>query len=59
MGRKAIFPERDAEIFRLRKEGLTLRSIGERFGISGGRVRQICSKAERKERFLALSRQAQ
>lgn len=38
--------ERDREIFRLRSEGMTLKAIGERFGIGGARVRQIFNAAE-------------
>lgn len=34
--------ERNAEIIKLRQEGLGLQEIGERFGISRERVRQIC-----------------
>jgi DNA-directed RNA polymerase sigma subunit (sigma70/sigma32) len=33
--------EREREILRLRANGLTLRQVGERFGVSRERIRQI------------------
>ena len=35
-------PERDAEIWRLRREGITYRVIATRFGLTAERVRQVC-----------------
>ena len=43
--------ERNREIVDLRKSGQTVKSIAERFGISGVRVRQIIEKQERKLRL--------
>jgi transposase len=47
---KAIDPARDAEIYRRRYEGETFASIGKHFGVSGGRVRQVFHRFERKVR---------
>lgn len=41
--------EREAQIGRLRKNGLTLQEIGDRFEISAERVRQILAR-QNKER---------
>jgi len=46
--------ERDPQIVAARREGKTYKAIGEQWGISGGRVRQIVWKAGRKERRAAL-----
>ena len=42
--------KRDAEIVRMRKEGLSCKRIGERFGISRSRVGQIISAFELEDR---------
>lgn len=44
--RPLVKPERDAEIFRLRGEGKTMREIGRLLGISKQRVGQICQKGK-------------
>ena len=44
--------QRNAEIFKLRNQGYTLNQIGEKYNISGSRVRQICKRQERRERML-------
>ena len=43
--------QRDAEILRRREEGVPYREIGQQFGISHGRVRQIVSRFERKQKW--------
>ena len=43
--------ERDAEICRLYKNGLTLRALGEQFGLTHERVRQILRKAGAHEAY--------
>jgi histidine kinase/DNA gyrase B/HSP90-like ATPase/sigma-70-like protein len=40
-----LLTERDAEIVRLHREGVGIQAIGDRFGLSGERVRQIVKKA--------------
>ena len=42
--------ERNFEILRMRENGLTLREIGEKYGICRETVRQICMKARRVQR---------
>lgn len=42
--------ERNREILALREQGLTLREIGNRFGIRAETVRQIIVRTERKIR---------
>jgi DNA-directed RNA polymerase sigma subunit (sigma70/sigma32) len=37
--------ERNAKIVRLHRHGVALRDIGDQFGISGERVRQIVSRS--------------
>lgn len=39
------YPERDASIVALRARGATLRDIGDEYGITAERVRQICKTA--------------
>lgn len=55
-GRKA---ERNREIYQLRMSSqLTYREIGERYGVCGERVRQLCAKIgaiERREKRLRES----
>lgn len=48
--------ERDDQIIALREEGLTLREIGEQFGITYERVRQIVNQKNRaaNERAIAM-----
>lgn len=48
MGRR--MDERNAEIWRLRKEGMTLAEIGEKYGIGRQRVHSICRREEWSER---------
>jgi RNA polymerase sigma factor (sigma-70 family) len=50
--RRAIsrLPQRDREIVRLRLSGVTLREIGERYGISNERVRQVYEAGLRRVR---------
>lgn len=43
--------QRDAEILRRREEGVPYREIGQQFGISHGRVRQIVSRFERMQKW--------
>jgi hypothetical protein len=43
--RLAAYPDRDAEIVRRLSEGETLQTVGDRFGISRERVRQIAKAA--------------
>lgn len=42
--------DRNFEILRLRESGMTLREIGEKYGICRETVRQICLKARRVQR---------
>ena len=39
---------RNDEIYELRKSGMTLQAIGNRYGISRERVRQICYKKDKR-----------
>lgn len=41
--------QRNKDIYELRKQGLTLKEIGLRYGIQRERVRQICNSIKRKE----------
>lgn len=45
-----IYKERDAEIVRLRELGRTLAEIGDLYGISAERVRQILQQEEDRAR---------
>lgn len=47
-------PERNNEIIRLRESGKTLKALGEMFGISGPRVRQIVMRHKRMMRRATL-----
>src|SRR5580704_4313063 len=40
-----LLSERDTEIVRLHREGVGVQAIGDRFGLSGERVRQIVKKS--------------
>lgn len=42
------FTKRNLQIYKERKAGATLKSIGLRYGINSERVRQICAKIERR-----------
>ena len=42
--RKLRLRERDKEIIELRNQGLTLQSIGQKYGITRERVRVICKR---------------
>lgn len=44
---------RERECLTARAEGKTFREIGERFGVSGGRIEQITRLAERKHAMVA------
>ena len=41
------YPERDEQILRLRDEGLRYRQIGEQFGLSRERIRQIVKRGRK------------
>jgi len=41
---------RDEEIWALRNKGETLKALGQTFGLSLERIRQICAIRERRER---------
>ncbi len=41
---------RDKKMIRLRKEGLTLAEIAERFGLSRSTVRDVCRRASNNDR---------
>lgn len=45
-------PESRAEALALRRSGLTYRAVGERYGISANRAKQVCDRAEYRERVL-------
>ena len=42
--------ERNREIVQMRSEGKTLKAVGEHFGITTERVRQILRQEERREK---------
>lgn len=42
------FKERNHEIWKMRKMGYTLQEVGDQFGLTRERVRQIVTKLERK-----------
>lgn len=42
---------RDAEILRMREDGVPYREIGQQFGIFRERVRQIVSRFERRKKW--------
>lgn len=42
--------DRNAQIYERRLTGETLAALGQEFGLSASRVRDICAKQERKER---------
>jgi DNA-directed RNA polymerase sigma subunit (sigma70/sigma32) len=46
-GRGAAFVKRDQQILQMRHAGATLQQIAWEFGMSRGRVWQICAKASR------------
>lgn len=49
--------ERNREILRLRRSGMKLREIGEKYGICSETVRQICCREIRKEKWQAKEKQ--
>ncbi len=51
MGDKQRNAERDREILRLHRCGLSFREIGRRYGLSGQRVRDVCDHEEHVDRL--------
>ena len=46
--------DRNQEIFQMRMNGETFRSIGKKFGISGARVRQVIDNVDKKNKRIGV-----
>lgn len=52
------YPDRNKYIYEQRKTGRTFKSIGKEIGVTPQRIRDLCIREERRERFRAKANAA-